>query len=179
MKIRLLFLMRARAAMANTCHSHAVFVASLLLLAAPVDGAPSAPATTDAMVKIPGADIANGRKLFVTKSCVLCHSVNDVGGDAAALLDAAPGQSEIDLMDFSARMWRGAEAMTFLQSKKIGYVIDLNGNEITDLAAFLSNSDAQKSFTIDDVPEAMRESFVDDPNWDSYECPDVGASDDR
>lgn len=39
---------------------------------------------------MPSMDAANGRKLFASKGCVVCHEVNGIGGTDAAPLDARP-----------------------------------------------------------------------------------------
>ncbi len=40
-------------------------------------------------ILFPLLDPARGRALFVDKGCVVCHSVNGVGGEIAPVLDAA------------------------------------------------------------------------------------------
>jgi cytochrome c len=114
---------------------------------------------------VPLVDSENGRKLFVNKGCVICHSVAGVGGKAAPALDAEDEHRQIDLMDFVARMWRGAWAMTDLQSIELGYRIELSAQEIADLAAFASDAQAQKNFSIEDVPEPLRYWTLDEPYW--------------
>lgn len=37
---------------------------------------------------LPQMDAAKGRELFASKGCVVCHSVNGVGGEDAPALDA-------------------------------------------------------------------------------------------
>jgi mono/diheme cytochrome c family protein len=128
-------------------------------------------------IVIPRVNTDRGRKLFVTKNCVLCHSVNNVGGQGAPALDAPEHQTQIDLMGFVARMWRGAPAMTELQSKELGYVIQLEGKEIADLAAFLSDPGSQRSFSIREIPKSKRGSFIDKPYWETDTWPeDIGIS---
>jgi cytochrome c len=112
---------------------------------------------------LPMTDPARGRRLFVGKGCVLCHSIQGVGGRMATALDAKPSDAAIDPFDFMARMWRGATPMLALQSFELGYQIDMSGDELVDIMSFVSNAKAQTDFTIDDVPEVMRESFIDEP----------------
>lgn len=116
---------------------------------------------------------ATGRSLFVEKGCVICHSINGVGGKAAPLMDAAVGAPPIDPLDFAARMWRGAPAMIELQSIELGYTIYLTADEIADLAAFAADREEQKLLTIEQVPEDMRDSLLDErfwevENWDDF-----------
>src|SRR5262249_42746248 len=60
---------------------------------------------------VPKMDPASGRKLFATKGCVVCHSVNGVGGTDAAALDASTMTPMMNPFDFTAQMWTGAPAM--------------------------------------------------------------------
>lgn len=119
----------------------------------------------DAAVK-PAGEAALGRVAFVEKGCVLCHSVNGVGGKAAPALDAADDFVQPDPLEFAARIWRGAPAMVEFQSVELGYVIDLTGNDIANLAAFAASRDAQKALTDADIPEAMRDSLLDERYWE-------------
>ncbi|MGD9541032.1 MAG: cytochrome c [Parvularculaceae bacterium] len=109
---------------------------------------------------------AAGRGLFVEKGCVVCHAVNGVGGKAAPALDAEIGAPPIDPLDFAARMWRGAPAMIELQSIELGYTIYLTADEIANLAAFAGDVVEQKKLVVDDVPEPMRGSFLDERFWE-------------
>lgn len=116
---------------------------------------------------------ATGRALFVEKGCVICHSINGVGGKAAPPMDAAVGSPPIDPLDFAARMWRGAPAMIELQSIELGYTIYLTADEVADLAAFAADREEQKLLTIEQVPEDMRDSLLDErfwevENWDDF-----------
>lgn len=111
-------------------------------------------------------DAAAGRALFVSKGCVICHSVNGVGGKAAPVLDAQVGESVVDPLDFAARIWRGAPAMIELQSVELGYAIDLTADEIANLAGFAADAAEQKKLTIDQLPEGMRDSLLDERFWE-------------
>ncbi len=118
----------------------------------------------------PLADGAHGRQLFVSKGCVICHSVNGVGGRAAPALDAFAAEegeapSPVDPLDFVARMWRGAPAMLELQAVELGYQIELSAEELADLAVFASDAGAQASFTMEDVPEPMWDWMLNEPYW--------------
>lgn len=118
------------------------------------------------------ADAANGRDLFVSKGCVICHAVNGVGGKAAPVLDAPVGAPSIDPLEFAARMWRGAPAMIELQSIELGYTIYLTADEIGDLAAFHASREAQEPLTIDDLPENIRNGLLDERFWEMEDWDD-------
>lgn len=114
-----------------------------------------------------------GRALFIDKGCVICHSVNGVGGKAAPALDAEIGGEPVDPLDFAARMWRGAPAMIELQSVELGYTIYLTADDIAHLAAFAADRDAQRGVTLDSLPETTRNGLLDErfwelENWDEY-----------
>ena len=125
------------------------------------------------MIVVPDVDAMRGRQLFVMRGCVTCHSVKGVGGKAAPALDASEDSDAVDLLDFAARMWRGASAMQELQEIELGYRIELTGNEIGDLAAFASDPVAQQGFTIDEVPDLLKDWFIDETYWDEGEWPET------
>lgn len=140
------------------------------------NGAPSAAEQTPVSLKqavTHEADPMAGRTLFVEKGCVICHSVNGVGGKAAPALDAQIGAPPVDPLEFAARMWRGAPAMIELQSIELGYTIYLTADDISNIAAFAADRDAQKVLTMDDLPETIRSGLLDErfwemENWDDY-----------
>lgn len=105
---------------------------------------------------VPVPEAERGRSLFGSKGCVVCHSVNGVGGKAGPALDTASDDGKIDPLHFAARMWSGARAMAFLQEMEFGYQIDLTGEDIADLAAFVSSDDQRSAFSEDDVPDEFR-----------------------
>ena len=106
----------------------------------------------DLKLKVPVVDPERGKALFVERYCVVCHSVNGVGGVAAPAFDAPETNREVDILDFAARMWRGSYAMVELQATEFAYQIELEGEEIGDLAAFAYDLETQKTFSKDDVP---------------------------
>ncbi|MAW79645.1 MAG: hypothetical protein CMI63_05360 [Parvularcula sp.] len=118
-------------------------------------------------VETPDVNARRGRLQFITRGCVICHQVNGVGGTAAPDLSAASAPDLINPLDFSARMWRGAPAMTALQAVELGYVIELDAQDIADLAAFAASPEEQKLLTLDSVPADMRDWFIDAPHWRS------------
>lgn len=104
---------------------------------------------------MPAMSAANGRRLFASKGCVVCHSVNRIGGDAAPGLDSSPMPVMVNPFDFAARMLRGAPAMTALQQKDLGYRIELTGQELADITAFAHDRAEQKRFSPADIPPAI------------------------
>lgn len=117
----------------------------------------------------PEVNARRGRILFITKGCVICHQINGIGGAAAPALDQTNGDAAVNPLDFSAQMWRGASAMTALQSIELGYVIDLQGQDIADLAAFTASADERTLLTLDSVPAEMRDWFLNTPYWRTNE----------
>ena len=111
---------------------------------------------------LPAIDAERGRQLFVTKGCVYCHAVNGIGGKAAPALDSDAAQPMVNLTDFAARMWRGAPAMIELQEMDLGYQIRLTGDELAHLAAFANDPAEQKKLEEEQVPELMREWYLDE-----------------
>ncbi len=106
---------------------------------------------------MPSYNPSRGRMLFASKGCMVCHSINGVGGEDATPLDAATMPRPMNPFEFSARMWRGAGAMIFLQEDELGYQIELTGEELADIIAFVHDEEEQKKFSIEDAPAAMRE----------------------
>jgi len=106
---------------------------------------------------IPKMDAVAGRELFATKGCAVCHSINGVGGEDAPALDAEYMDTPMNPFEFAARMWRGAEAMVFLQREELGDVIELTGEELAAIIAFVHDADEQANFNEDDLPEEIAE----------------------
>lgn len=130
------------------------------------EGTASTPsATTLREIVLPMIDPDRGRRLFVAKGCFLCHAINGTGGIAAPALDAVEGVDQLDLMNFVARMWQGAFAMLELQALELGYQIELSGSEIADLAAFAASKEAQRNFSMEEIPDAMRDWIIEKPYW--------------
>ncbi|MFN3958937.1 MAG: c-type cytochrome [Parvularculaceae bacterium] len=116
---------------------------------------------------VAAGDAAKGRELFVQKGCVLCHSINGVGGKAGPALDVADDFVKPDPLGFAARMWRGAPAMVEFQSLELGYVIDLMGEDIGNLAAFAASRSEQKKLLDSAIPDPMRSSILDERFWET------------
>ncbi len=111
---------------------------------------------------VPVVNPERGRALFVGKGCVVCHQINGVGGLAAPALDVDTEEPYADMFDFMARMWRGSSAMIELQSMELGYQIDLTGDELADIFGFVHDRQEQMQFSVDDVPDLIRDWMVDE-----------------
>lgn len=109
------------------------------------------------MLNMPRMDPARGRKLFADKGCVVCHSVNGVGGEDAPPLDASTMERGMNPFEFAAKMWRGADAMLMLQREELGEKIEFTGDELADIIAFVHHPAEQQNFSMADVPPRMRE----------------------
>jgi mono/diheme cytochrome c family protein len=110
---------------------------------------------------IMAGDPARGRALFVSKGCVACHAINELGGTSAPPLDAEFAPGEVDPLDFVARMWRGAEAMIFMQQEELSQQIDFTGQELADIIAFVHDPREQRKFSGADVPPELRRMLRD------------------
>jgi len=104
---------------------------------------------------LPPLDAVEGRALFAEKGCVVCHSINGVGGVDAPPLDAEFMDLPMNPFEFAARMWAGAEWMVELQREELGDVIYLNGEELAAIIAFVHDADEQMKFSESDIPEEI------------------------
>ncbi len=122
------------------------------------------------LLALPVMDPARGRKLFASKGCVVCHSVNGVGGEDAPPFDMTemPGRY-MNPFDFAARMWRGAETMIAMQNEELGHQIELNGQELADIIAFAHDPKEQKKFSAADIPAQVKDWIAHLENGDSDE----------
>lgn len=168
----------------RACKSFAaVLVTGLLALPAGADDAVSdalEPMRQTKSLVIPLFDADAGRVLFVDKGCVFCHQVNGIGGRVAPPLDAGGSNVDIEPLDFVVRMWRGASAMIALQKEELGYRIDLEPEELAALIGFAYDLEAQRAFSLDDLPPEMEKLFIDEPfdGWTELDAtPPVQLSD--
>ncbi len=104
---------------------------------------------------MPDFDAELGRGLYASKGCVVCHSVNGIGGIDAPALDYDPSQGPMNPFDFAAKMWRGAETMIYMQQDELGDQIEITGPELAAIIAFAHDAEEQAKFSMDDVPEAI------------------------
>ena len=150
----------------------AIGLTSLLSSCLTVSNAPD-DVVTEGTEKVnwPAGDPQTGKDLFIGKGCVICHSVNGVGGRAALPLDAPPDGRKVDPMVFAAAMWQGAAAMVSLQFTELGYQIGMTGEELRDLAAFASDLETQGAFSLNDIPSDLRAWIIDAPYWQGDDWP--------
>ena len=117
-----------------------------------------------ANIVYPEMDALRGKKLFAERGCVVCHAVNNVGGDIGPGFDASNIDQSLNPFDFFARMWHGADEMLHLQRADLGYQIDFNGQDLADIYAFAHDREAQESFTEDDLSDRIREIIDNGPS---------------
>jgi cytochrome c len=97
-----------------------------------------------------------GRKLFVTKGCFACHSINGIGGHDATNLDAHSMDHAMNPFDFAAKMWAMAPYMIAAQEEAMGEQILFDGQELADIIAFVHDDKAQHNFSMTEIPGEMR-----------------------
>jgi cytochrome c len=120
-------------------------------------GQAGAEANRKHMLTMPMMNPASGRKLFASKGCVVCHSINGVGGEDAPPLDAETMPTVMNPFDFAAKMWRGAPTMITLQEDELGEQIEFTGSELANIIAFVHNAEEQKKFSRADIPSRIKE----------------------
>ncbi|MDP6951422.1 MAG: hypothetical protein QGF53_01550 [Alphaproteobacteria bacterium] len=105
---------------------------------------------SELVLTLPEMNAAEGRILFATKGCVICHEVNGVGGQRskAPSLDASRMPIKPNPFEFAARMWSGATKMIALQEEDLGYTISILPSELAHIFAFVHDEDEQALFTI-------------------------------
>ncbi len=106
---------------------------------------------------IPAFDPVLGRNLFASKGCVVCHTVNGIGGEDAVEFAAIYMEQPMNAFDFAANMWRGASAMIIMQEDELGRQIELSGAELAAIIAFVHDAEEQAKFSKDDIPDDIRE----------------------
>ena len=105
---------------------------------------------------MPQMDPVRGRKLFASKGCVACHSINGVGGHDATPLDAHTMDRVMNPFDFAAKMWGMAPAMIYAQEEALGEQILFTGDELADIIAFVHHDEEQHKFSEADIPPKIR-----------------------
>jgi cytochrome c len=106
---------------------------------------------------MPAMNPLRGKSLFASKGCVVCHSINGVGGEDAPKLDASTMAPQMNPFDFFAKMWRGAAPMIMMQMHELGGQIEFTGQDLADIVAFVHNAQVQKTFTEDDIPPQIKQ----------------------
>jgi len=142
--------------------TRAILAASLLLASAPLAtaqqmGAGQGRGMMSPGLMLPMMDPAEGKRLFVEKGCVTCHSINGVGGKDAPALDASTMDMPMSPFEFFAKMWRGAPAMIEAQEDELGSQIEFTGEELGNIVAFVHDAAMQKTFSEGDIPHDMLE----------------------
>ncbi len=159
-----------------------IIPATALLLAGALGNA----ASGGTELLMPDFDAALGRTLFASKGCVVCHSVNGIGGEDAPVLDFDKDTGPMNPFEFAARMWRGAGAMIYMQEEELGGQIELTGPELAAIIAFAHDPEEQARFSMDDIPEyildvmhgASEEHEDDEADADHDDAPDSGEDHD-
>lgn len=91
------------------------------------------------------------------EGCIVCHSINGVGGEVGPSFDAADMPQPMNAFEFAARMWRGAPAMAQMQENLLGEMISLDGQELADIVAFVHDQEVQSRITVADIPHKFKE----------------------
>jgi len=115
------------------------------------DGADHAP--IDLRIDPGTLDASEGRVLFASKGCVVCHAVNGVGGKDATPLDAHGMEQDMSPFDLAAKMWAMAPYMIEAQEDELGEQIQFTGPELAGIFAFLHDDAEQHKFTEASLPE--------------------------
>lgn len=106
---------------------------------------------------LPKLDPRRGMELFISKRCVVCHSINGVGGTDAAPLDASTMDPAMNPFEFFARMWLGTKPMIAMQEERMGEQVELTADELGDIVAFIHDDAIQKSFSEGDIPDEIED----------------------
>lgn len=106
---------------------------------------------------VPNMDSQRGADAFLEKGCVVCHSVNGIGGEIGPSFDAEDMPDPMNAFEFAARMWRGAPAMAQMQEDLLGEMIALDGQELADIVAFVHDEEVQSQISSDDIPAKFAE----------------------
>jgi len=64
--------------------------------------------------------------------------------------------------DFFAKMWRDAVPMITMQKNEIGHQIEFTGQDLADIVAFVHNRRVQKTFSMADIPPAIKKHLESD-----------------
>lgn len=107
-------------------------------------------------LKYPEMDPMKGKKLFVEKGCVACHSVNGVGGDDAPALDAHGMGALMNPFEFAAKMWKGAQAMIAAQEGAFDEQLVFSGDDLANIIAFVHSDEVQHGFSESDLTDKAR-----------------------
>ncbi len=120
----------------------------------PMDPAMIMPGGPRGGLLMPMMNPARGRKVFAAKGCVVCHAINGVGGNHGPELDMSR-MGPMNPFEFAAKMWRGAEAMAVLQQEELGETIELTGQDLADIIAFVHSAEEVGRFSEADMPHKI------------------------
>ena len=135
-----------------------ILISSARFDASTVVSAASADSTgAQRSLMLPKLDPQRGKELFASKGCVVCHSINGVGGTDAAPLDAATMDPAMNPFEFFARMWLGTKPMIEMQESRMGQQSELTAQELGDIVAFIHDESSQKSFSEKDIPDRIED----------------------
>lgn len=110
---------------------------------------------------LPPMNSARGRDVFMNKGCIVCHQINGVGGAIGPSFNANDMPDPMNSFEFAARMWRGAPAMAAMQEDLFGEMINLTGQELADIIAFVHDGRLQAALTDEAVPERFRDMIAE------------------
>lgn len=105
---------------------------------------------------LPTMDSRRGAEAFMNRGCIVCHRINGVGGEIGPSFNAADMPQPMNAFEFAARMWRGADSMVQMQEELFGAMIELDGQELADIVAFVHDEDVQASISEEAIPEQYR-----------------------
>ena len=112
---------------------------------------------TELGLVLPPMSSEHGKEVFLDKGCIVCHSVNGVGGEIGPSLNAADMPQPMNAFDFAARMWRGAPVMAEMQQDLLGEMISLTGQDLADIVAFAHDEAEQAELSSNQIPDRYKD----------------------
>lgn len=103
---------------------------------------------------LPEMNAERGKKLFINKGCITCHSINGVGGEGLPL-DTSAMKPRMNAFQFAARMFNHSVGMIATQEEVFGEQIKLTGQELADITAFTHDHKVQHTVTLKDIPHKI------------------------
>lgn len=104
----------------------------------------------------PVMDAVKGKELFIEKACITCHAVNGIGGEDGMKIDAHVMLPEMDVFQFAARMWNHSQVMVAAQFEAFDEQIELTGQELANITAFVHDDAVQHTVTKDSIPPRVQ-----------------------
>ncbi len=93
-----------------------------------------------------------GRKLFAEKGCVVCHKMNEIGGEDGPDLTYGKYDTPVNAMEVASDLWEKASIMIPAQEDELGSQIELSPEELAGIIAFMADPQEQKHFSKADIP---------------------------